>query len=391
MRILHVIIDLTPGGAELMLKRLAVAHLRHPQYRHEVISLRSLATVGPMLVENGIRVDALGMRSARDMPRVLLRLIREMRARRPDIVQTWMYHSDLLGGLAARIARTGCVVWGVRIADISLKMGISRSTALVRRACARLSRRLPDRIVYVAHSARRVHEALGYAPDKGVVIANGYQLPPDLPRDRLRAELGLPADSLIVGSAGRFSLQKDPQSFIAAAALLAPRNPRLRFVMIGRGYTQDNAELTGWIKAAGLADRFHLLGETHRLDALLAGMNIFCLHSIGEGFPNVVAEAMSVATPCVVTDVGDAAFIVGETGTAVPASDAETLAAAIGDMAALAPERRRALGDAARARIASEFSMDAIAGRYAELYDSLAEGAAAEKPAGLELRPGDAV
>lgn len=390
MRILHIIIDLTSGGAELMLKRLAAAHAADPRYRHEVISLRSLATVGPMLQAEGVRVDALGMASAKDMPRILRRLVTEIRARKPDIVQTWMYHSDLLGGLAARIAGVRRVVWGVRIADIGPNMGISRATALVRRACAALSSRLPERIVYVAHSARRVHEALGYARDKGLVIPNGYAVPPPLPRDRLRTELGLGEPALIVGSAGRFNAQKDPRTFVAAASAIAPRHPDMRFVMIGRGYTRDNAALAGWIAAGGYPERFHLMGERHDLQALLAGMDLFCLHSVGEGFPNVVAEAMSAATPCVVTDVGDAAFLVGETGKVVPPSRPETLAAAIEAMAVLPEARRRELGEAARSRIAANFSMDAVGRRYGDLYDELVPAAAAQA-AGLEATAGHAV
>lgn len=372
MRIVHIIIDLTSGGAELMLKRLAATHAQQSGYEHQVISLRTLATVGPMLQAAGVRVDALGMRSSRDMPRVLARLVRELRARKPDIVQTWMYHSDLIGGIAARIAGVRHLIWGVRIADIGPEMGISGATAWVRRACARLSARLPERIVYVAHSARKVHERLGYDRTKGMVIPNGYVVPEPPPRDRLRAELGLPDTALIVGSAGRFSAQKDPRSFVAAASELAPRHPQMRFVMIGRNYTADNAELGGWIAAGGHAERFHLMGERHDLPTLLAGMDLFCLHSIGEGFPNVVAEAMSVATPCVVTDVGDAAFLVDETGSVVPPSRPDALAAAIEAMAALGPERRRELGAAARDRVVRHFSIEAISRDYAQLYDSLA-------------------
>lgn len=371
VRILHVIIDLTSGGAELMLERLTSAHLRYPQYEHQVISLRTLSTVGPMLQANGIHVEALSLGSTLDMPRVLMRLVREMRARRPDIVQTWMYHSDLIGGLAAKFAGVPHVVWGVRIADISVKMGISRSTDLVRHVCARLSGMLPDRIVYVAHSARRVHEALGYEPSKGMVIPNGYRLPPELPRERLRSELGLASNILLVGSAGRFSAQKDPQTFVAAASALASRHRQLAFVMIGRGYTAENTQLTTWISESGHADRFHLLGERHDLQALLAGVDLFCLHSIGEGFPNVVAEAMSVGTPCVVTNVGDAAFLVGDTGTVVPPSRPDALADAIEAMAALPDKRRRALGARARGRIADEFSLDTVGHRYAVLYEEL--------------------
>lgn len=381
MRILHIIVDLTSGGAELMLKRLAAAHMEQGAHEHQVISLRTLATVGPMLQEAGIRVDALGMQSGRATPRVVARLVREIRARKPDIVQTWMYHSDLLGGLAARLAGVRHLIWGVRIADISKEMGIPRSTALVRRACARLSSILPERIVYVAHSARRVHEALGYDPAKGVVIPNGYVLPEAVDAGRLRAELGLSSDALIIGSAGRFCAQKDPQSFIAAAAQLAPRHPNMHFVMMGRGHSPDNAELAAWIRAAGHPERFHLLGERYDMPTCLAGMDLFCLHSIGEGFPNVVAEAMSVGTPCVATDVGDAAFLVGETGSVVPPSQPDALAAAIEALAALAPERRRELGAAARDRVARHFSMDAITRQYSQLYDSLLTPPAEARPA----------
>jgi glycosyltransferase involved in cell wall biosynthesis len=374
MIILHVIIDLTAGGAEMMLKRLTAAQAGDPDYEHQVISLRTLGTVGPQLQAAGVRVDALGLRSPLGMPRILWRLIREIRRRRPDIVQCWMYHADLLGGLAARIAGVRHVIWGVRIADIGPEMGVSTSTSWVRRACAALSRTVPERIVYVAHSARTVHERLGYDPAKSLVIPNGYLIPPQVPPSGLRGELGIPADALLVGSAGRFNAQKDPETFVAAAGQVASRRPQAAFVMIGRGYSWDNEKLAGWIRAGGHAERFHLLGERMDLAACLPALDIFCLHSIGEGFPNVVAEAMSLAVPCVVTDVGDAALLVGETGVVVPPREPDRLARAIEALAEAGPEQRRRLGAQARERIGRDFSIDAISSRYAELYEALAGG-----------------
>ena len=374
MLVLHIIINLNSNGAELMLKRLISAQAPKGKYRHEVISLMSLGSVGPMLREMGIPVEALGMRSPIGAASVLIKLIREIRRRRPDIVHTWMYHSDLLGGIAAKIVGVKRVIWAVRIADISREMGIPNSTKWIRSLCARLSARIPSRIVYVAHSARAVHEALGYDPAKGTVIPNGYEIPRLAPRGALKAELNLPEESILIGSAGRFDPQKDPKSFVAAAAALAGRHPALHFVMIGLGNSPDNRELMGWIGETGFGDRFHLLGRRRDIATCLGGMDILCLHSIGEGFPNVVAEAMAVATPCVVTDVGDSAFLVGDTGLVVPASDHARLADALEELVNAGPERRRKLGAMARDRVARHFSIDVISDRYSELYDQVAAG-----------------
>ncbi len=374
MHIVHVIIDLTAGGAELMLKRLAVSHARDPRYEHQVISLRTLGTVGPMLQQAGISVDALGMRTWRDIPRIVAALVREMRERRPDIVQTWMYHSDLLGGVAARLAGVRRVLWSVRVADITPDMGVARNTFWVRRACARLSRYVPRQIVYVCHSGRPPHEALGYDPTKGLVIPNGYLLPPERTKAesrQLRSQLGIPEDALLIGSAGRRSEQKDYPTFVAAAALIAAQVPEAHFVIMGRQLDWDNVELARLVRATNHSKRFHLLGERRDISDCLATLDIFCLHSIQEGFPNVVAEAMAAGVPCVVTDVGDAALLVGGTGTVIEPRQPARLAAALGALLDLGSDQREALGRRARRRIEEHFSIKAVAEQYADLYRNL--------------------
>lgn len=371
VRILHVIINLTSGGAELMLQRLTAAHRGDPRFEHQVISLMGLETVGPLLQEQGVEVTALGLKNWLHLPRVLLRLVATMRERKPDVVHCWMYHSDLLGGLAARLAGVKSVIWGVRIAGIGSHMGIARSTAWIQRACAALSNKVPDAIIYVASSARDVHERLGYDPSRGVVIPNGYRIRPTADRQRLRKEIGVSPGALIIGSAGRFSAQKDPKTFVEAAGLLAAIIPDARFVMVGRGYTAENGQLWEWISRTAAAGRFHLLGERRDLQSLLAGMDIFCLHSLGEGFPNVVAEAMNAGIPCVVTDVGDSARLVDGTGLSVPPGNPHALAEALEVMAGLEEKERRRMGEAARARIRDNYSIEAVAARYAELYDWL--------------------
>lgn len=376
MIILHIIVNLSAGGAELMLKRLVLSHQDNPDYVHHVVSLRGLSTVGPQLQQIGVRVEALGWESPLGFWSAYQRLKQKICALKPDIVQTWMYHSDLVGGLAARTSGHRRILWGVRIADIGVEMGVSRATGWIRRACARLSRSVPARIVYVAESARKVHERLGYDPSKSIVIPNGYTLPPGAPNAAaaaLRAGLALPADTILIGSAGRFNAQKDHRGFVAAAKRVADSDPRARFVMMGRGVDRDNAELTAWVAATGHEDRFHLLGERRDIADWLAALDIFCLHSIGEGFPNVVAEAMGAGVPCVVTDVGDAALIVEDEGLVVPPSDPEGLAKAICSLAALEPNARARLGEKGRDSIAARFSMDVIRRRYEQLYRDLVD------------------
>ncbi len=374
IRVLHVVPDLNSGGAELMMKRLIEAHLGDPRYEHRVLSLRGLGTVGPVLLAKGVAVDSLGLTSALRLPGTLWRLTRAIRGIRPDIVQTWMYHADLLGGLAARLAGVRTVLWGVRVADITPDMGVARETFWVRRLCARVSSVIPKAILYVCNSARPPHEALGYDATKGVVIPNGYVLPPErseAERTELRRRLGLPVEALLVGSAGRWAPQKDFPAFIKAASRVAARFPEAEFVLIGRGVDRDNEELEGLIRDTGIAARFHLLGERRDLIDCLATLDLFSLQSIQEGFPNVVAEAMSAAVPCVVTDVGDAALLVGDTARVIPPRQPDLLAAAMEEALALPPDVRRSRGQEARQRVERHFSIAAVAERFGELYRDL--------------------
>lgn len=374
MNILHVIVGLHVGGAEMMLKRLIESRPHGAPQRHAVVSLTDLGPVGQMLRDAGVEVQTLGMRSLADSPRVLWRLTKMIRQRRPDIVQTWMYHADLLGGLAARLAGAGKVVWGIRTTDVD--MGNTRSTAAVMRLCAALSRRVPAKIVCAAEAARKSHVSVGYDAAKMVVIPNGFacadQLPAGDPQaNGLRRQWNIAADALVVGSVGRFNFAKDQANFVRAAGIAAARLPSLRCVMVGRGLDASNVELVSWIAATGHADRFILLGERSDVGNCLAAMDVFCLSSRSEGFPNVVGEAMAMAVPCVGTDVGDAALLIGETGVVVEKENSEALAEGLMKLLDLSPQARRQYGIAAWRRIDEEFSMARAYGRFEEIYEQL--------------------
>lgn len=374
MRVLHIIASLDAvGGAELMLERLVLAQLHAGEFEPVVIALQKSGAIADRLRSEGIRVEAIGIGTPWRLPGDLLRLRRHVRALRPDIVQTWMYHADLLGGLAARLAGHRRVVWGIRNTDLFPGNGASRGLAVAMRLCARLSHRLPAAIVCVAEAARRSHIAVGYAREKMLVIQNGFDPAPqrgDVRRE-VRREFAIPNDALVIGSVGRFNAYKDHRTFVVAMRAVAEQRPDARFLMIGRDVDAGNPDLRDWIAASGHADRFVLGGERRDVQRCFAAMDIFCLHSKSEGFPNVLAEAMLASLPVVTTDVGDAGLLAGNHSTVIPPAAAQALTEAVMRLATLDPDRRRDLGRAARAHVEANYSMTAVTGQYARLYRSL--------------------
>jgi glycosyltransferase involved in cell wall biosynthesis len=371
----HVITTLGTGGAEMMLKRLIEAHQRKPDYRHTVIVLKDMGAVGQQLQKLGIQVQAMEMRSLLGFPRLLWQLIRRIRATRPDIVQTWMYHADLLGGLAARCAGNRHVIWGVRCTAIP-QPGLS-ATQIVVSLCSWLSRFVPSVIVCCAESARMLHIQKGYDRTKMVVISNGYDLRafhrhPGL-REQARAAFGFGEDDIVVGTVGRFDPLKDHSNFVHCAAVLASHVERVKFLMVGRNLVRGNQVLCAWIAESRLAQKFVLAGERSDIPGCLAAMDVFCLSSIAEGFPNVVCEAMAMKVPCVVTDVGDAAEIVGETGIVAPPRNPTALAAGLQTMLGMGAVERSKLGELARRRIEERYSIESISGQFETIYDQVTQ------------------
>lgn len=370
MIIVHVIVGLDVGGAELMLLRLLNAQLRTSANRHVVISLTSLGPVGAQLREQGIEVIPLGMRSAMDTPAALFRLIRCLRTLHPDVVQTWMYHADLLGGLAARLAKVPAVIWGIRTTDVA--KGGSRVTPMIRWLCARLSAAIPQKIVCAAEAARRLHVALGYRADRMLVIPNGFDIakwnPASQVGAKLRRQLGIDDSASTIGTLGRFSHVKDQHNFVRAAAIVGARHANTRFLMVGRDCDRENPQLAAWIRETGFADRFVLLGQRSDPAVCMAAMDVFVLPSRTEGFPNVLAEAMAMERPCVTTDVGDAAAVLGSCGLVSPPEDSGALADCILRMLDLPSDERAGLGRRARERVIQEYSIERSNERFEDLY-----------------------
>ncbi len=375
MKILHFITGLSTGGAEMMLYKL-VSRMNRDKFEIQVMSFTDIGPIGKRIQALGIPVEALGIKSGVPDPRMVFKLARWLKKYTPDLIQTWMYHSDLVGGLAAKLAGNIPVVWGIRHSNLDPE-GNKRTTIWTAKACARFSRWLPVKIVCCSEASKRVHIALGYDPDRMVVIPNGFDLnlfKPDLEGGTLvRQELCIPEDTMLIGMVGRFDLQKDHRNFIKAAALLHTETKDVQFLLCGDDITWGNYQLSSWIKDAGWSEYFHLLGRRDNIPRIMTALDIASSSSsYGEGFPNVVGEAMACGVPCVVTDVGDSALIVGDTGKVVPPKDPHALAGAWSELIKIGKDKRQKLGDNARLRIKENFSLPSVVKRYEELYKCVA-------------------
>lgn len=373
MKILHVIIGLGTGGAEHSLARLVLAHKDHLRYEHEVVSLTELGAIGKRLRKQGVSASALSLKGGWSALAVFLRLRRLIRKTRPDIVQCWMYHADLIGGLCARSAGVENVIWGVRNSYLD---GNGLAKRVLRRVCAILSPFIPHAIVCVAESARLVHEQAGYCSERMLVIPNGYdvasfQSSPSV-RSRARREFGFVDGDVVIGSIGRFTPAKDHLGFLQEAEKVLRAHPRVKLLMLGRGVDSVNKSLASMIASGALNGRVVLAGERSDVPACLAAMDIFCLHSRTEGFPNALGEAMAAALPCVATDVGDASAMLGDAGVVVPS--VEHISAGLFRVLALEIGDRAQIGDAARARIQSEFTTQHTTRKFEDLYNDLVDG-----------------
>jgi len=378
LRVLHVITGLGQGGAESVLARLATCPASG--VRHIVVSLTDEGLYGATLREAGVDVYALHMPRGRPTLGGFLALRRLIAAWRPNVVQTWMYHADLIGGLAARLAGTRAVAWGIRNSGAHLEKS-SWSARLVLRICARLSGRVPAAIVCCAEDAARRHAERGYASERMTVVPNGYDLSRFMPDPAggaaLRAGWDVSPDDTLVGCVARWDPLKDHENLLAALAVLrqAGSAPGLRCVLVGRGMDAGNAELAAALRRHGLEQAVILAGPRNDIPAVMSALDLHVLPSRAEGFPNVVAEAMACGTPCLVTDVGDAALIVGDTGWVVRPEDARALAGGIAvALTRLAGPDRPALAEACRERVEREFSLSAMVDGYRRVWTRIAQG-----------------
>jgi glycosyltransferase involved in cell wall biosynthesis len=363
---------LKTGGAELALDRLIGSDARFLKSTI-VVSLSDLGPVGVALRNRGITVYALGMTSFFSTPVALFKLISILRIHKPLVVQTWMYHADFLGGIAARFAGVHAIVWGVR--SVGIPQGPTKATYWLVRLCALTSTMLPHHVICCAQTAKAAHVSLGYPSQKLSVIANGFDFSHfdryQNSRISARAALGMTANDLVIGVVGRFDPLKDFGNFISAMSIVVRDFVNVKVMMVGRGNSLNNDVLCKWIKDADLSANVSLWGERNDVAYCLSAMDIFCLPSKSEAFPNVLVEAMAMALPCVSTNAGDAAVILAKEEYVVPTKNSVALAAAIKELCLMSHDERVTIGMANSQRVRKVYGLDAMRKRYFDIYSCL--------------------
>jgi glycosyltransferase involved in cell wall biosynthesis len=383
---MHVITGLDIGGAEMMLLKLLSAS--GGEWQSMVVSLKDEGRIGPSITKLGVPVECLHLRPYAPNPVRLLSLVSLTRRFRPQLIQGWMTHGNLAASLtqfASRIAAP--VIWNVRMSLDGVD-GEKRITMGLTRLGAVLSRH-PSAIIYNSWSGAKQHERCGYRSAVSAVIPNGFDCdifrPDEHARCGIREQLSLKSTSILVGLVARRHPAKDHFGFLQAASLVSAKHPESRFLLIGRGLVKSESVLIKRINELNLTGRVLLLGERTDIPQLTAGLDIACSSSAYEGFSNSIGEAMACGVPCVVTDVGDSAYLVGDTGVTVPRRNPEALALAIQQLIDAGPAKRKALGMAARRRIESEFSLPKITRRYDELYQAVVSNGQTHTNSSLDL------
>lgn len=365
-KIVHVITDLDVGGAEMMLYRLLSSSVGSTDYQHIVISLTSQGPIAAQLKARGFVVFDCGLVSLKKMPAAIMRLRRLLQQLQPDIVQTWMYHADFIGGLVARWCGYRNIIWGIRSTQVPIN---SRLTGLLVKINARLSYLLPKKIVCVAQAALESHRQFGFDDKRMLVIGNGIDLDEFFKGmdSSLAVEktMSLPR---IIGCVGRYHADKGQDLLVQSFAQLLPQQPDLRLMLIGRGCDSANQQLVTLLKQLNLEHAVDLLGERQDIAALLHTMDIYCMPSRSEGFPNGLVEAMACGLPCVATDVGDARLLGdGVVQFVAPASVSE-LTRGLQQMLEISPAARLSLGQQAAQRIKQQYSIDVVRSQFEALY-----------------------
>jgi glycosyltransferase involved in cell wall biosynthesis len=373
----HVITDLSVvGGAERMTLKLA-EHLPAQGVSMHVVSLGDKGELGELIERAGVPVLALGMHSALQAPAAITRLARHLRLIDADVVTTWLYHASLVGTLANLVAGRRQLVWNLRNSDLGPD-GIPPVTRWIRALLARVAW-LPDLVLSNSQAGLDDHVKRGYRPRASKVIPNGFDTQlfrPDAGRRAAaRREFGLADGDVAIGMAARYAPQKDHAGFLASAAIALSQRHDLRFLLAGAGSEADGA-VGKLARSYGLGDRLTLVGRRLNMATFFSALDVATLtSSAGEGFPNVVGEAMACGVPCVSTRVGDTASIIGEAGVVVPPGSPDAMAQAWIRMANVGPDRRRAIGEVARQRIVEHYDIAVVAQAFAETYRRLANRA----------------
>jgi len=371
MKILHIISGLGTGGAERSLNNLLDGGLAQ-WADNRVVSLTDEGTFGAFIASHGIHVSTLRLKSPENLIHSPWRLRVIVREFSPDIIQGWMYHGNIAAWLTRKFfSPKSRLFWNIRhsLDDLSNEKQLLQ---WVIRINTKLSASA-DGIIYNSHRSFTQHSEMGLIGKSHCIIPNGFDTTlwkrSDQIRSAVRGGLEIPDDAVVFGHVARFHPMKNHEMFMSLAVELAETHDEIHFIMAGKGVTEE--KFAAWSGAPEeVRNRIHVLGEHTNIPMLMSAFDVLCVtSSYGEAFPNVLGEAMSSSIPCVTTDVGDSAMIIGDTGRVIPPGSKSGLGEAMDYFIQMDSEERISLGERARKRISDKFSLGNTVGSYLELYE----------------------
>jgi glycosyltransferase involved in cell wall biosynthesis len=370
-KVVFITTGLSTGGAEIMLYRL-LQRIDRDKFIPSVISLLGGGTIGKQISELNIPVYYVNLQKDFSIVKSMIFLTRIAQEINPDKIQGWMYHGNLAAQLLGlSVLKKAEIFWSIHNTNPEAEKNSTRLLGAILKSLSIY----PKRILYVSEASRQQHERNGFVRHSSQVIPNGFDLDKFQPSKDLRCsfreELGISSDSFLIGLIARFHPMKDHFNFLHAAAILHRKNKDIYFVLAGSDVNYQNSALVDLINELNIQDSVFLLGERQDTDRINAGLDVSTVSSAyAESFPLVIGEAMASGVPCVVTNIGASAEIVGQTGVVVEPKSPESLAQGWLTISILSPEERAQLGALARARIIDLFSLDRIIEQYESLYMS---------------------
>jgi len=371
IKIAHVITDLNTGGAEMMLYKLLHGTDKN-KFQSCVISMRDMGTIGDKIKALDIPVYCLHMRRGILSLRGIVKYFKVLKAIKPDVVQTWMYHANLLAsvGYFYKIP----TLWNIRQTLYCLERE-KRMTRGVIKFNAWLSK-TPQAIINNSRTSIEQHQAYGFTKSFSL-IPNGFDITQFKPSKTLyntvRQKLGIGPEVKLVGLFARYHPMKNHAGFLQAAKLIATKSNQISFLIAGRQCTDDNAALLAEIRRLNLHDKVYLLGEVASQEYMPALDVFVSTSSWGEGFSNVLGEALACEVPCVATDIGECKLIIKDCGHIVPGEDMRQLADKVLQILSLSPEEYQQLQRRSRQKIIENYSLDKIVLQYENLYSQVAK------------------
>lgn len=373
IRILHITSGLNLGGAETTLFKICI-NSDKSLFEHIVISLTDSGYYYKNLTKNNIKVYTINFKKNIFDLLKFIKLIILIKRLKPSIVQTWMYHADIIGSIATRFVLNIPIVWNIRHGSIQNKFS-SRIFLLL---LSFFSKIYPSEIISCSIKGAKFHIDHGYQAKKISIINNGFDtnhFHKILPlKHKLTDELNIPRSSYIVLYPARFHDQKNHSMFIKAASKVIKTMPNVFFILCGKNINYSNKGLMKLLKYKKVKKNFLLLDIQSDMRKIYSSANLTCLtSSYGEAFPNIIAESMACEVPCFSTPVGDAPFIIGDSKYIVDFDDYKKLSELIIEFLSKSENERSKIGNLFREKIKKNYDIDKLINNYEKIYFKLSK------------------